>query len=199
MDIFLDLRDLAELDRQEPKSSQNNAIQDSDRLLLTELKLVTLAKNPNSNELVSSTCIATIIFLDNHLRGVSFNARIMDRFVFRLQSSMNAVLDTISPFDIDIKIARIVLWILYVGGAAAENKSERAWFVTHLSYFSDSLQIDSWENLREILQSFLWPLDWEQCGILLWEEVDKDRASINLLLSQEELMANLDWPLQQDE
>jgi hypothetical protein len=123
----------------------------------------------------------------------------MDRFVARLQSSMNGVLDIISPFDIDIKITRIVLWILYVGGAAAEKKSERAWFVTHLSYFSDSLQLHYWENIKQVLQSFLWPLDWEECGILLWEEVDKDRAHMNQMLSEQQFIDNLDWTLQQDE
>ena len=144
VDLLTDLRDLAELDLDQPKSPPDmNAIQNSDRLLLTEFKLLALSRSPTSSKLVTSACMAAIMFLDKHLRGINFNARIMDRFVARLQTSMNEVLDTISPFDIDVKIARIVLWILYVGGTAAEKKPERAWFVTHLSYFCDSMQVSN--------------------------------------------------------
>jgi len=162
-----------------------NAIQDSDKLLLTEFKLLALSKSPTSSKLLASTCMAAIMFLDRYLRGISFNARIMDRFVARLQASMNDVLDTISPFDIDVKIVRIVLWILYVGGTAAEKKPERAWFVTHLSYFCDSMQLNNWEDAKRTLQSFLWPSDWEECGGFLWEEVSKDRSTIDQLLAEQ--------------
>jgi hypothetical protein len=48
---------------------------------------------------------------------------------------MVEVLNTISPFDADIEIAGIVLWVLYIGGAAAEGKSERPWFVTNFTLF----------------------------------------------------------------
>jgi hypothetical protein len=187
VDLFIDLRDLAELELHQSKSPQDmNAIQDSDRLLLTELKLLTFSRSPNSSKLVASACMAAIMFLDKYLRGVSFKARIMDRFVTRLQASMNEVLDTISPFDIDVKIARILLWILYVGGTAAEKKPERAWFVTHLSYFCDSLQLNTWEDAKRTVQSFLWPSDWEECGSLLWEEVNKDRSTIDQLLAEQD-------------
>lgn len=182
--LFIDVRDLAELDLDQPKSHKDmNAIQDSDRLLLTEFKLVALSRSPASSKLVASTCVAAIMFVDKHLRGINFNARIMDRFVARLQASMNEALDTISPFDIDVEMARIVLWILYVGGTAATQKPERAWFVAHLSCFCSSMHINTWEDAKQILESFLWPSDWEKCGCCLWEEVDKDRAAMDQLLA----------------
>ncbi|TVY83616.1 Cryptochrome-1 [Lachnellula suecica] len=192
VDLFMLLRDLAELDQGSPKSAEDfNAIRDSDKLLLAEVTLLALSKNPSSSKLLTSTCMAAIIFLDKHLRGITFNARIMERFVARLQVSMNDVLSIISPFEIDVKTARIMLWILYVGGVAAEEKIERAWFVTHLSYICDSLQLNNWKDAKQILESFLWPLEWETDRARLWEEVDRDRATTSQLLTEQDYLDNL--------
>lgn len=132
--------------------------------------------------------MAGIIFLDNYLRGVSFNARMMDRFVIRLQGFMNGVLDNISPFEIDFGVARTALWGLYVGATAAEKKPERGWFVTHLSYLCDSLQLDSWDDAKQILESFLWPSSWDKHGVELWDEICKDRSIMSQLLTDETLV-----------
>jgi len=67
-----------------------------------------------------------------------------------------------------------LLWILILGGVAASGTKEREWFVRNIATVTKILKIDSWEQVTEVLEGFLW-LD-SACdagGRILWAEVTR--------------------------
>ncbi|KAH7370344.1 hypothetical protein BKA65DRAFT_488243 [Rhexocercosporidium sp. MPI-PUGE-AT-0058] len=70
----------------------------------------------------------------------------------------------------DVGVSEIVLWILTLGGIAALDKPERAWFAEQLSIVREKLRIN-WHDATKDFETFLW-LE-SACGaggLLLWEE-----------------------------
>ncbi|KAG4440208.1 hypothetical protein IFR05_004287 [Cadophora sp. M221] len=166
---------------------KDDKIRDSDRLYTAERSLLVLANIWGPGKFATSGCIAATIFLDNHLRGVGFNARLMDRLVTRLQFSMNMVLNDISRHNANDNTARAILWVLYVGGTAAGNRPEKEWFITQLPDFCDNLGLKTWEEAELILKDFLWAPSWQSQGRLLWMQVEEMR-----------LLKNIVWPTADD-
>jgi len=67
-------------------------------------------------------------------------------------------------------------WILILGGIAASDTKERDWFVRSISIVAKILKIGTWEEVAEIVESFLW-LE-SACGPggrILWAEVTRGR------------------------
>jgi hypothetical protein len=55
-----------------------------------------------------------------------------------------------------ISRCRLLLWVLVMGATAAIGLPERPWFLSQLKILSSQSGIERWEELRDILQSFLW-------------------------------------------
>jgi hypothetical protein len=71
---------------------------------------------------------------------------------------------------------KTLLWILVLGGIAASDTNERGWFVRSIAMVAKILKIGTWEEVTEIMESFLW-LD-SACdagGRILWAEVRSRR------------------------
>ena len=171
-DSFIDIRYLAgisSLFTRRQTIERDEQIMRSDKVYWNERKLLTLSNLGGPQNFVTSCSIAAIIFIDNHLRDIAFNARLIGRHVARLKLSIELFLDQPSNFTLCPTIPRTILWALYVGGIAAGNRPERNWFVTQLSERCDLLELNSWEDAEGVLKSFLWPLAWNSLGILLWE------------------------------
>lgn len=183
-DNFTHLKHFAGLDADDighAKRSKEDKIGNSDKLYLTERSLLVLSNIWGPGKFATSGCIAATIFLDNYLRGVDFNARLMDRFVTRLQFSMNMVLNDISRYNANEKTARAILWVLYVGGTAAGGRPEREWFIAQLPDFCDNLGLKTFEEAEIILKDFLWAPTWQNQGRLLWMQVEEMRQLKNIV------------------
>ncbi|KAF9895243.1 hypothetical protein FE257_000145 [Aspergillus nanangensis] len=67
-----------------------------------------------------------------------------------------------------------LLWVLTLGGIAAENMPERAWYVSLLRQSARQNCVSSWSDLRSVLGMILW---WDTAcdlpGRNLWSEVEK--------------------------
>jgi hypothetical protein len=178
MDRFIDLRYLAginSLPGRRQSILRDEQIWRSDEVYFTERSLLTLSNLSGSRNFVTSCCVAAIIFIDNHLRGIAFIARIMTRHVARLKLSMELFLEDASSFAARSTTPRTILWTLYVGGIAAGSRPERVWFVTQLLEICDLLELRCWDDAEGILKQFLWPVTWDFEGILLWECVEDAR------------------------
>lgn len=71
---------------------------------------------------------------------------------------------------------KTLLWILILGGIAASDTKERDWFVKSISIVAKILKIGTWEEVTEIVESFLW-LE-SACGFggrILWADVTMGR------------------------
>ena len=61
------------------------------------------------------------------------------------------------------------------------------------------MYVNEWADAEQILESFLWPSDWEKCGRCLWEEVEKDWAAINQVIAAQDPLDDLGGVLRLDE
>jgi hypothetical protein len=147
----------------------------SNSLYRTERSLLTLSNIWGPRKFVTSGSLAAIIYADNQIRGINFRARIMDRVIERLQHALGMVMDDISQYDLKENAARAILWVLIVGGVAADHRPCRGWFIEKILDFCDVLDMRTWADTEEILQKFLWPAAWDKPGYLLWEDVEEYR------------------------
>ncbi|PYH43611.1 uncharacterized protein BP01DRAFT_95096 [Aspergillus saccharolyticus JOP 1030-1] len=78
-----------------------------------------------------------------------------------------------APFSWDHPQAHIALfWVLILGGIAAEDQPERAWYVELLSQVAGSHGIRTWDEARKVLRVMLWyDRACERAGRKLWLEV----------------------------
>lgn len=183
---FTNLKYLAKLNKEDDGYHRGEKIQqirDSDMLYFTERSLQRLSNIWGPQKFVTSGCMAAIIFLDNYLRGIQLNSRMMDRLVARLHHSMKLVFGEMAQHDGREKASKAIFWVLFVGGVASGIRSEREWFLAHLIDFSDWLAIQSWEEAERILKDFLWPTTWDRLGHFLWNQIDDTR-----------LVNMIDWP-----
>ncbi|RAH49419.1 uncharacterized protein BO95DRAFT_284167 [Aspergillus brunneoviolaceus CBS 621.78] len=84
-----------------------------------------------------------------------------------------------APFSWDHPQARIALfWVLILGGIAAEDQPERAWYVELISQVAGSHGIHTWDEARKVLRVMLWyDRACERGGRKLWLEVRQSGPS----------------------
>jgi hypothetical protein len=177
---FAALRHLASLypDRIHQDIEKKSQIRHSDETYIIERKLLTLSNLAGARNIITGCCIAAIIFIDNYIRGVDFNARLIGRLVARLQLSMGLILGDISLATAPTTTVRALLWIMCVGAMAAADRPERMYFVIHSLPLFQSLSIDSWDSAEDILKNFFWPTAWDADSTLLWSNVEKAQSSL---------------------
>ena len=73
---------------------------------------------------------AALMLIEICFRATPIIGGIIDTLVARLQASMEQVLDSFSYGSIDRANAKSTFWALCVGGIAAVNRPERAWFMS---------------------------------------------------------------------
>ena len=162
--------------KREPISiDKEESRRDSDSLYRTERSLLTLSNIWGPRKFVTSGSLAAIIYTDNQIRGINFRARIMDRVIERLQDALGMVMEDISQHDLKENAARAILWVLIVGGVAADHRPCRGWFLERILDFCDGLDMRTWEDTEEIRKRFLWPAAWHKPGHLLWEDIEEYR------------------------
>jgi hypothetical protein len=67
-----------------------------------------------------------------------------------------------------------LLWVLMMGGIAAENTPERAWYVSTLRQAACENGVASWADMRKVLSNILWwDIACDQPGHRLWLELGR--------------------------
>ena len=106
---------------------------------------------------------AAAILVEICFRGVGINARIVDTLLGRLENSLKSLFaerqwaEGSSGEDAKRKM---VFWAVCVGGVAAVRRAEVAWFVARVTDLARSLNVKSWKEAENILESVLWHSDW---------------------------------------
>lgn len=73
---------------------------------------------------------------------------------------------------------KMLLWVLFMGGAVALQKSTRSWFVSILAIACSQLKMQSWHDIKEILLKYLWSdRIWEGRCKYLWIEVEVEHRT----------------------
>jgi len=165
-------------------SSNHDSIRYSDKLFQTERRLLTRSNASGPGKFITSCCIAAIIFIDNHLRGIRLNARLIDRLVARLQVSMHSILSGVSIPSLSLNTIRAMVWVRYVGSTVntVRNRSVTGRFNQALVDFCDTLGLQTWEEIEPIIQSFLWSATWDTHGRIVCNRVEEIRYNRSMML-----------------
>lgn len=71
---------------------------------------------------------------------------------------------------------KVFLWILVMGGIAANGTPDRKWYVRNLAALSRALDLSEWNDVAEELENWLWlESACDAGGRLLWMEVLSER------------------------
>ena len=55
--------------------------------------------------------------------------------------------------SIEVDLSKILLWILFIAGMAAEGRPERLLFQTEIATLCSALSLDEWEKTRTVVES----------------------------------------------
>jgi hypothetical protein len=71
------------------------------------------------------------------------------------------------------KETELLLWILVMGAIAGMNTANRIWFVCAIREVASRLRVERWEELRGVLESFLWfGITNDRDGRIVWREAE---------------------------
>jgi hypothetical protein len=66
---------------------------------------------------------------------------------------------------------KTLVWILFMGGVSSLGSEERSWFVLKLTTISNSIDLQSWTDVKRLLESFLWLGNTNDAdGMKIWSE-----------------------------
>ncbi len=126
-----------------------------------------------------SSYLAALLYINLSLRQILPNAEIHYIMVSRLKAVMKQGGNNILS-NWDSSLQRLV-WVAFIGGAAALKRPDKAFFVQILRRLRDSLPISSLKQFQDMLKGFGWLKAFsEPQSITLWLEMG-DMAFIDLL------------------
>jgi hypothetical protein len=100
---------------------------------------------------IRAYAIAGTTFLYLYLRNITPSSTALDYFPSHLQDSLSDgnVIDNAEVFP-----PEVLLWVLFMGGIASEDRVQRPWFRERASKVCATLAVESWPVARQILIRF---------------------------------------------
>jgi hypothetical protein len=111
--------------------------------------------------------IAGNIFLCLYLRELPLSSPVFD---YLLDCLVRALAETNSERNIQWYPPRFLLWLLFIGGAAAEDRARRAWFIEQIPAVQAQLRLETWDEVIAVLSKFPFVSACYQSFQKLWEE-----------------------------
>jgi Fungal specific transcription factor domain len=155
------------------KITQQHDIRTSDQLYCSQARLYALCCHPYGGKrpLVTATTAAMLIYSYRCLRDTSFTFRIIGQLVRNLKAELLQILE---EELLACEHAERFLWVLAMGGMAAEGKCERPWYVVNFRMMADGLGLWSWRQVKRVLEGILWMKELDGPGWKLWVETGGD-------------------------
>jgi hypothetical protein len=93
-----------------------------------------------------------------------------------LASLLRKELSGLDLGNVSYEESKLLLWILVMGAIVTVGALERLWFISTLRHVSGRLELESWQEMKSILTTFLW-LDMTNDidGSDVWDEVSPSR------------------------
>ena len=180
-DIFTDLRELSHIltSSNTAELKQLDSLQYSDWLYCVKRALIDLSncKGNAEKQILPCISIAALILVEVCLRGISLNSRIIDRLVTRGKTTLEVLSAGMSITPTDTATRIIMLWVLFVCGAAATTRAEYPWYVCRVVEICDLLDLHKWEDVEVILEDVWWHSTWILPYVALWGEMETARAA----------------------
>jgi hypothetical protein len=174
--------------------AQTNRLAASNKIYNVEYDLLLLNELQNTN-IDSNRCIfafeavplkmAAHLYLWLAIRELPPTSELLYKILQRLHGSLKPVLP--GWFNASEERMYWLLWILFVGGVAANGRKERSWFVNELGHVCIDLKIWTLDGLKECLERVVWQDAWcaERCAALwddltFFEEMGGEKLSLEL-------------------
>jgi Fungal specific transcription factor domain len=135
---------------------KENQMAFSDRVYIIERRLLTLlneayGKTDTENEvldwLYKAILEAALIHIYSTVRGVPVSCGVYAKKVERI---LNA-LASIDLLFVSETFPALLVWVLFVGGAAARGRPERGSFVAAVGSVSKGLKLEEWDDIKGVL------------------------------------------------
>ncbi|KAM3085842.1 hypothetical protein ACMFMG_002900 [Clarireedia jacksonii] len=145
--------------------------------LLSLARIAPLPASADSQSLMAeATRLAILLHIFIPWRGLPPDVTLtINHILHQLIANLRLLLSESSPaFD-----RVLMLWVLSVGGVAADGVPERGWFVSHLADQTNDLGIQSWKEMKGNISSVVWHETLcEDVHRRLWEEVVRKREGV---------------------
>ena len=143
----------------------------SDKIYYLQRSLFDIIHNPDllSSSLDAACGIAGLIYCTHCLRDIPFTFQVISKAVSRLKSAIEGI--ETEQLQVQISTAGVrLLWVLGLGGVAAEGKRDRSWFAAKFKDMCGVMSLIDWESTKAVLESVLWQEELNDAGERLWDE-----------------------------
>lgn len=147
----------------------------TNEVLLLERQINEIVHSPgvcNLDPLARLGCVpfysSVLLFIYLTLRELPINSSILDNFVTRLRSAVERLRSADSQRQFP---PQLLLWILFIGGWAADGRSDRTWYSQNIACLAEEMNVQTWEQAKNMLAEYIFavPLCERPCK-LLWDE-----------------------------
>jgi hypothetical protein len=184
------MRSLQQLSTTMPRTAVDITQQSAwlDRLNVTEFETHRILENDLNLQTVGSSSftewraypIAGSIFLCLWLRQLSLRSNVFDYLVDSLVYALKEEEEEeVAAMEQDNEEqhypTNVLLWFLFVGGAAAEGRRNRQWFLGQISQTLRKLDLNSWQSTQGLLTVFPYVEECEGSYKKIWEELESGK------------------------
>jgi hypothetical protein len=143
----------------------------SDKIYYLQCSLFDIIHNPNTpnRSLDAASALAGLIYCTHCLRDIPLTFQVIANAV----TSLEAIIEQLEHEQFQIEGGMLGvrhLWVLGLGGVAAEGKRERDWFVVKFKKRCVVMGLINWDSAKGILERLLWQDRLNEAGKRLWAE-----------------------------
>lgn len=114
---------------------------------------------------------SALLFVYLALREVPISSSILDNFITRLRTALGILEPERIWRDFP---PSFLLWVLFIGGWAAEGRLDRPWYLSYVAWLSTQMQLEFWGEAKGVLTQYCF-VD-SLCEIpcrMLWDEAKR--------------------------
>lgn len=105
---------------------------------------------------VEVTCVpffsSVLLYLYLALRELPPRSSILDNFLRRLRSAWEQLISDGLWREVP---PGLLLWILFIGGWAAQGRSDRSWFTSNIAWLTKKMELKKWTDTKNLLTEYI--------------------------------------------
>ncbi|KIM95881.1 hypothetical protein OIDMADRAFT_58972 [Oidiodendron maius Zn] len=147
----------------------------TNKVLLIERQINAIVNQPAADGKSSSMpmrCMpfysSTLLFVYLVLRGIPTTSSILGNFITRLRTALSFLKRENNWQEIP---HGFLLWMLFIGGWAAEGRQDRSWYSDHIAWLGTQMKLEFWEQAKNVISEYAYVDSiCERPGRKLWGE-----------------------------
>ena len=130
----------------------------TNKVLLIERQINAIVNQPAADGKSSSMpmrCMpfysSTLLFVYLVLREIPTTSSILDNFITRLRTALSYLKRENNWQEIP---HGFLLWMLFIGGWAAEGRQHRSWYSDHIAWLGTEMKLEFWEQAKNVISEY---------------------------------------------